>query len=173
VLLSIKPKYCELIASGRKTIEIRKTKPKLLPPFKCYIYMTNTKGQPLHLLDTHTTQWKTLHFGKGKVIGEFVCDAILSHCEMANADMAEQQGCVKREDLLIYASGKELFGWHISNLVIYDAPQKISEFWEADKCPHNYNGACMHRGHCARAGMLKRCGGRITKAPQSWRYVER
>lgn len=31
-LLSIKPKYCELIANGKKTIEVRKARPKLEPP---------------------------------------------------------------------------------------------------------------------------------------------
>ncbi len=40
ILISIKPQYCELIANGKKTIEVRKTKPKLEPPFKCYIYCT-------------------------------------------------------------------------------------------------------------------------------------
>ena len=43
VLLSIKPQYCELIASGKKTVEVRKTRPKLDTPFKVYIYCTNTK----------------------------------------------------------------------------------------------------------------------------------
>ena len=37
VLISIQPKWCELIASGKKTIEVRKTAPKLETPFKCYI----------------------------------------------------------------------------------------------------------------------------------------
>lgn len=40
VLISIRPKWCELIASGEKTIEVRKTRPKLETPFKCYIYCT-------------------------------------------------------------------------------------------------------------------------------------
>lgn len=42
VLLSIKPKFCELIASGKKTIEVRKSAPKLKPPFKCFIYCTKS-----------------------------------------------------------------------------------------------------------------------------------
>lgn len=42
VLISIKPKWCELIAGGKKTIEVRKTKPKIDTPFKCYIYETTT-----------------------------------------------------------------------------------------------------------------------------------
>ena len=45
VLISIKPKWCELIANGEKTIEVRKTKPKLETPFKCYIYCA--KGKPI------------------------------------------------------------------------------------------------------------------------------
>lgn len=34
VLISIKPLYCELIANGEKTIEVRKTRPKLELPFR-------------------------------------------------------------------------------------------------------------------------------------------
>ena len=36
VFLSIQPKWCELIASGEKTVEIRKTKPKLKIPLALY-----------------------------------------------------------------------------------------------------------------------------------------
>ena len=45
ILISIQPKWCELIASGKKTIEVRKTRPKLETPFKCYIYETKGKLQ--------------------------------------------------------------------------------------------------------------------------------
>ena len=37
VLISIKPKWCDLIVLGKKTIEVRKTRPKLETPFKAYI----------------------------------------------------------------------------------------------------------------------------------------
>ena len=40
VMLSIRPKWVEKIANGEKTIEVRKTRPKLKTPFKCYIYCT-------------------------------------------------------------------------------------------------------------------------------------
>lgn len=39
-MISIRPKWCEKICSGEKTIEVRKTRPKLETPFKCYIYCT-------------------------------------------------------------------------------------------------------------------------------------
>ena len=96
VLISIKPKYCELIANGKKTIEARKTKPKIQTPFKCYIYCT--EGEALaypHLNNPHFHFMRTNNgtsygrkmtvvernksdyvFANGKVIGEFVCDDI-------------------------------------------------------------------------------------------------
>ena len=40
VLISIQPKWCELIANGKKTIEVRKSRPKIETPFKVYIYQT-------------------------------------------------------------------------------------------------------------------------------------
>lgn len=43
VMISIRPKWCEKIANGEKTIEVRKTRPKLETPFKCYIYCTHGK----------------------------------------------------------------------------------------------------------------------------------
>lgn len=69
VLLSIQPKWCELIASGKKTIEVRKTKPKLPTPFKCYIHQT--KRTWFYNIYSQIADWQ------GKVIGEFMCDEII------------------------------------------------------------------------------------------------
>lgn len=43
VLISIRPEWCAKIASGEKTVEVRKTRPKMNPPFKCYIYCTKLR----------------------------------------------------------------------------------------------------------------------------------
>ena len=40
IMLSIRPKWCEKIVNGNKTIEVRKTRPKMNTPFECYIYCT-------------------------------------------------------------------------------------------------------------------------------------
>ena len=77
ILLSIKPKYCELIANGKKTIEVRKTNPKLEPPFKCYIYCTKS-NDGLIKGDISTTI-DYIAKNSGKVIGEFVCDEIYKY----------------------------------------------------------------------------------------------
>ena len=173
VLISIQPKWCELIANGKKTVEVRKTKPKLETPFKCYIYCTkgelltrsNNNGK-IYVASSPKYQKALERNGNitlsGKVIGEFVCDAIISHCEMANADIAEQQGCIKREWLLEYAGDKELYGWHISDLVIYDKPRELGEFRKPIEC---------HRGK-DRENCVGCWDCEITHPPQSWCYCE-
>jgi hypothetical protein len=77
VLISIQTKWCELIASGKKTVEVRKTRPKLETPFKVYIYET-MKPLKDFIFDYKnlTETQKTIINGRGKVIGEFVCDEI-------------------------------------------------------------------------------------------------
>ena len=42
-MLSVRPEWVDKIVSGDKTIEIRKTRPMLEPPLKCYIYQTLPK----------------------------------------------------------------------------------------------------------------------------------
>lgn len=121
VLISIQPEWCDLIKSGMKTVEVRKSRPNLDTPFKVYIYCT-IHGCSFLVGGKHPLS------GNGMIVGEFVCDCIISHCEMQNADISEQQGCIKREKLLQYSNGKELYGWHISNLVIYDKQKNLSEF---------------------------------------------
>ena len=183
VLISIKPEWCERIASKRKTIELRKTKPKLKTPFKVYIYCT--KGAPylnrkngvcyLEEKDTLGGRGPGLYQRlSGTVIGEFVCDGFLSHCEMANADIAEAQSLVRREKILEYAGENEVFGWHISDLVIYDKPKELSEFYrlcsgfnrDVGKC-WDCEAAIGEEHECSIDGLLP-----ILRPPQSWCYVE-
>ena len=145
VMISIKPKWCELIANGKKTVEVRKTRPKIEIPFKCYIYCT--KGDT-YRLDGHRTNACKEKFwvgeplnnlsggryvGNSKVIGEFVCDRIYPICYTLDgfADVVDcQTTCLKPRDFLAYGKGKPLFGWHISDIVIYDKPKELSEFYK-------------------------------------------
>ena len=161
VIISTQPKWCELIASGKKTVEVRKTKPKLETPFKVYIYCTKDNFKSIFQEKPYLMHNRQIC--NSKVIGEFVCDCIISHCEMANADIAEQQGCIKREKLFEYANGKELYGWHISDLVIYDKPKELSEFYNYDTTYNNSFGWAFSEEE--KRTYLKR-------PPQSWCYVE-
>ena len=71
--------------------------------------------------------------GNGKVIGEFVCDNIdtydddtifaFRHEDYTRwNDFDLNRACIHPEDFQNYANGKWLYGWHISDLVIYDKP---------------------------------------------------
>ena len=151
VLISTRPKWCELIASGKKTIEVRKTYPKLPTPFKCYIYCTKERGCA----------------NGGKIIGEFVCDLIGLH-----PGTCVPSSCVPMEDLERYANGKMLARWHISDVKIYDKPKELGNFWKADKCPYATESGCTYKYHCFRAGRTQRCGETLTRPPQSWCYVD-
>ena len=135
VVLSVRPKWCEKIASGEKTIEVRKTRPKLQTPFKCYIY--RTKGTVPHIIND---KWVKMEVG-GTVIGEFTCDRIYELETKAHGgsyyvkgedqpttnDVA-RQSCLTLKDMHEYLKSKVGYGWHISDLLIYDALRELSEF---------------------------------------------
>lgn len=186
VLISIRPKWCEKIASGEKAIEVRKTRPKLETPFKCYIYCTKDKnnhfwtGKRYSYADDHSHNAFD-KIGSGKIIGEFICgrideyddDTIFSfrHEDYARwNDFGLDRACMHPEDFQNYADGKWLYGWRISDLKIYDTPKELTEFHAWEKCK-----SCSKSGYESTACIYdKNCmvPVAITKAPQSWRYVE-
>lgn len=173
VLLSIKPKYCELIASGKKTIEVRKTKPKLDTPFKCCIYCTHNGSSAKEKDRNLYTDFS------GKVIGEFVCDEIieilLDNEIYGIYDISDDEviaSCLVNGDLWDYGKGKTLYGWHISNLVIYDKLKEITHFLKPCKCDFDIEKCmgCENLSYNDLGGEC--CDRRITRPPQSWCYVE-
>lgn len=164
VMLSIRPKWCKKIIDGEKTIEVRKTKPKLETPFKVYIYCTsgrpdlNIPISPERLmqdyLETGSVQSLNCPLGNGKVIGEFTCDRIYELAPLNHApDDVEKQACLTREEIVNYLKGTG-YGWHISDLLIYDQPQELSEF---TGLRNTRFGAAPYD---------------IKRPPQSWCYVE-
>lgn len=175
VMLSIRPKWCEKIANGEKTIEVRKTRPKLQTPFKCYIYCTMDHpyiSVSCGELDKLNYRTNTVGRCNGKVIGEFTCDRIYELAPLNHApDDVEKQACLTREEIVNYLKGTG-YGWHISDLKIYDKPKELRSFWKADKCPYATESGCTYKYHCFRAGQTQRCGETLTRPPQSWCYVD-
>lgn len=158
VLISIRPKWCEKIASGDKTIEVRKTRPKLEPPFRCYIYCT-LQGAPEFFHETlggDVAKWNRGKWAerKGNVIGEFTCDAIFSIFPI-RGDISEFAGpaCMTKREMYEYLNAMSGYGWHISGLKIYDKPRKLSEFTGAQTTKDGFEPWLLDR------------------APQSWCYV--
>ena len=156
VMLSIRPKWVEKIASGEKTIEVRKSAPKEVP-IKAYIYMTKN----------------------GKVIGEFICDKVEKFSVGSlRSDDIEKLACLSYNEMINYfynpeeldgKTVKQGFAWHISDLKIYDKPKELNEF----NRPCSYAGLCFS---CDRAKFTSKgdriCQAMITRPPQSYMYVE-
>ena len=155
VMLSVRPKWCEKIASGEKTIEVRKTRPKLETPFKCYIYCTidGIKKMPKDYIAESVE--------RGKVIGEFICEriALIAYDggELSSTTNAafSPATCLTQSEIIAYIGDKgRCYGWHISDLRIYDAPRELSE---VTGLRNTRFGAAPYD---------------IKRAPQSWCYVE-
>lgn len=165
VLISIRPEWVNKIVTGEKTVEIRKTRPNLGTPFKCYIFCTKS-GVAMGMWGKHS-----------KVVGEFVCnriDTINPATEPYGIydvdDDFVAQTCLENGALWDYGHGKTLYSWHISNLEIYDTPKELTEFHTWKKCKSciksGYEStACTYDENCMVPAV-------ITKAPQSWCYVE-
>lgn len=224
VLISTQPKWCEKMCNVighdekfnliyEKSVEIRKTRPKIKTPFKVYIYCTKPKNyykisscmaatdENLYLSDGKIKMSDGFEFWadgveyerlNGKVIGEFVCDEIieiLPDNEIYGIyDISDDEviaSCLVNGDLWDYGKGKNLYGWQISNLVIYDKPRELREFYkpcideEYQYCP------CCKYGHeifspdeveCSAdvpgASYEQICLNRVKTPPQSWCYVE-
>ena len=194
VMISIQPKWCELIASGKKTVEIRKTKPKLETPFKCYIYCTKSTDMLWILNKKERAQFapkiadifKAKDAGgatnvNGKIIGEFVCDKVESidvpypaYSDKLDKRIIEQSQ-VPYYALHKYAYHDTIYGWHISDLVIYDKPKELSEFIKP--CIYGDDGEGDYSCYmCEKSGFTPDlhidCFNTLTRPPQSWCYVE-
>ena len=172
VLISIQPKWCELIVSGKKTIEVRKTKPTLKPPFKCYIYCCKAPKGWIRL--DKNAQLDT------KIIGEFVCDEIYTIVRVGNMNSSQDEyrfvtvdnvlinkdifkhSRLTPKDIKTYLNGLKGYGWHISDLKIYDESRKLSEF---------ANSSSRLRFSDTKDGFPLQWSG-LQKPPQSWCYVK-
>lgn len=190
VLISLQPYWVFLIiakAMGwnigeEKTVEVRKTYPKNENWDKiAKIYCSKNKKSFAKIPKEYQPLMQRF---LGKVIGEFVCDTIFDLNEAAlfagmdeiNKSVIEEYSCVDIDELLHYKGDKnEIYGWSISDLVIYDKPKELGEFYrecekpECDDCQHLciVNTPNCYEGWCDCDEKIP-----ITRPPQSWCYVE-
>ena len=179
-IVSIRPKWVEKIASGEKIIEVRKSVPKEVP-FKAYIYETK-ESKKRYLDDRFNSFFNNIsHYtDMGKIIGEFICDKVYliknqgSRFSVADEEQSvtneiARQSCLDYDDMVGYLGNKDGYGWHISDLKIYDKPKELSEFTR----PCSYNGICFSCKRFIANGMpYGFCDSTITRPPQSYMRVE-
>ena len=205
VLISIQPYWIFLIIAKKmgwninreKTVEVRKNYPKAEGWDKiAKIYCSKDKKYFARIPKEYQPLMAQF---LGKVIGEFVCANVdrIAHCGTCNNDIRlnivdknlyckelNQEYLNKCKlsyfDIDQYSNGYDVYGWHISNLVIYDKPRELSEFiricpeWEKGEitekcleCEHLYRSPIENFIECDYEGELP-----ITRPPQSWCYIE-
>lgn len=184
VLISIQPKWCELILKGKKTVEVRKTRPKLETPFKCYVYQTKGKeklidiikdgdicygetyhGKPVFIKMREDSVYAGLFGRKQKVIGEFVCDKI----EYFNSAASEFAFSVAPSDIpctLPMSEEKALETCYQQGCL--STNDVISYFGDED-----WEAYFWHISDLKIYDEPKELSEfRLTRSPQSWCYVE-
>lgn len=173
VLISIQPKWCELILRGKKTLEVRKSRPKIETPFKCYIYQTKGKerlldilkdgdenygeiyhGKPVFIKTRENSGYKGLFGREQKVIGEFICDEI-ERVEIPYPAYQNEldkryieQSCVDYYALHRYFGHDDGYFWHISNFKIYDKPKELREFRTVCKYQSDNDDCKNNKNEC-------------------------
>lgn len=204
VMISINPKWVEKICRGEKTIEVRTTRPKLETPFRVYIYCTRDKHlafMQIHAgtnliacMDAETAIPVGGFVGNGKVIGEFTCDSIyvlksrapggsyyVKGEEQPTTNTVARQSCLSLRDMHDYLQSKTGYGWHISDLVVYDKPKELGEFSSVCRyknddgsCPSRKVACSYQRCDYNSDGTINivECGKIIERPPQSWFHVE-
>ena len=187
VLFAVRPEWCRKIATREKTIEVRKTAPKLPTPYKGYLYCTLQKQRkdavnlPISreemLRDIPINGMKCMSkYVNGKVWAEFICNSADPHDLPYPAYQREVDPMLLKGSCLTYTelhhyvgSGNRFYGLHISELTIYDKPRELSDFrrW----CPNDlYCESCamfsMNAETCGNSALV------LNRPPQSWCYVE-
>ena len=209
VMISIQPYYVFLIIAKKmgwdipqeKRIEVRKDYPKDPAWNKtAYIYCSKNKKSFKRIPKEYQPLMEKF---LGKVIGEFVCDRIEEIPCYIEAEIYDEyleddnflNGCkLTYDELFNYLNGSDGYAWHISNLVIYDKPKELGEFYaynaELHKRFENGENYCCYDGtndsgealtDCP-ANNIKNCyrcweewSGwchKLTHPPMSWFYVE-
>lgn len=182
IMTSVSPYLCEKIASGQCKILVRKSVPKEVP-FKAYIYCTKAKSQWRYsdYEGAYENSKGEIVYAQQHVIGEFICNKVDEYkydygCGYYPGDGVDidddtiLETAIDREDINIYAKGKTLYGWHISDLKIYDKPKELSEFKKP--CPTKEKGDCLACDYLADNDYGGICTNFVTRPPQSYMFVE-
>lgn len=155
IIESVSPYLCEKIASGDCKILVKKFAPKEVP-FKEFIYATrpkkfykcgavSTSDELLWLANGKVEMGDGFKFWadgdeyqclNGHVIGEFICDKVynieyLPKEYEGNPSLFSEficnNSCLSFEQIMEYKKDKTLYGWHITDLKIYDKPLSLLE----------------------------------------------
>lgn len=176
-------------------------------PFKTNIYCTKPKSKFdkglclnegkvdwYHAINRDACKQFNMPTLDGKIVGEYICDKIFVFSPFNRNDIATPfditeeelaQMCLTYDDVMKYGNNSDvLFGYHISDLVVYDMPKELSEYLKPCPDKYEYCNSCKY-AHISYPDWVETyedtfdcsynvtCLNRITKAPQSWGYCRR
>ena len=190
VLASLKPYYYYLVGEGIKKIEVRKDMPKASDWDNGVLFYMSKDEKSFAKIPKEFQEKYRKHFGK--VGMQFICDKVDEYNFHNGLTEYNSMGlpsriygsylifaddyksmCLSYDEVKNYGKGKTLYGWHISDLKIYDRPRELSDFYRECKKPCKPNKGKIL---CITTKSLKMngCNGKIplTRAPQSWQYIE-
>ena len=124
-----------------------------------------------------------IYKGRGQVIGEFICDKVDEYNFHNGLTEFNSMGlpsriygsylifaddyksmCLSYDEVKNYGKGKTLYGWHISDLKIYDKPKELWDF------VHRKKYDWWDYGHHTNKPQYE--WEYISRPPQSWQYVK-
>lgn len=194
ILASIKPYYYYLIAEGIKKIEVRKSALKNLSQDIAF-YMSKDERSFAKIPKEFQEKYRK-HFGK--VGMRVVCDKVYEYNFHEGLTAFNSMGlpsrtygsylifaddyksmCLSYDEVKNYGKGKPIYGWHISDLKIYDKPKELSEFRKPlDSVYCSYFKDYCEEGCVSFGSTDYVCNDYwnwergLIRPPQSWQYVE-
>lgn len=128
ILLSVQPQWIEKILSGEKTLELRKARPSINPPFTIYLYQTLHGGAKKNASD-------------GMVVGKCTCSYIRGDVNPANGlvDVIDiKLSCLTPQEVMRYANGKIVYWWRLVDVERFTNPRPLSDFTTLQRAPQSY-----------------------------------
>lgn len=152
ILISIQARHNRNIEAGKKISELRNRIPQCAYPIKVYTYESGNDG-------------------RHKVVNEWICESVdIWHLKRGIPVHLPKAACVPAWEIREYRDKKRnsISEMHISDLKIYDTPRELSDFKTPDKPYHRI----IERDGCLMFADGYESGKPLTRAPQSWQYVE-
>jgi len=106
VLLSIRPNWCKKILTGEKSVELRKSHPRIEGEFRVYLYETKS--------------------GRGMIVGECICWFIERAEQRSYSPVMLEGSCLTFDQISDYAKNKPVYGWYLAKVTEYKMPRPLS-----------------------------------------------
>ena len=148
VIISIRPEWVAKILNGEKIGELRKTVPNRKLPIDGYIYCTKGKRRLVLTKENYAFFGSSCIAGdidlNGMVVAKFTLRSVEKVIardwggikpmivyepeSMRAMCILKEETCLNYDQINSYLDGSDGYVWYISDLVIFDKPQELSEF---------------------------------------------